>query len=218
MLRAVGLVDQWRKIEASLPAEWTDVRLKLTVADDARCDRAAALLGPLMPGRFGKEIRFFAGRRGAGPGVQAISRLLRRLDAEGIDGALELVGTGAPEAVRAQEPERTVVEAWEAALATLPDDWTDLYCELELRSSDHFERAALLMAPLNPARFGGTPGFRFRVARQFGYGAAPEMARRCLTRLDEARIPGDVRILRALSDTKPVATQGPVWYVGGRSV
>jgi hypothetical protein len=24
--------------------------------------------------------------------------------------------------------------------------------------------------------------------------------------------------LRALSDTKPVYTQGPVWYVGGRAV
>jgi len=25
-------------------------------------------------------------------------------------------------------------------------------------------------------------------------------------------------VLRALSDTRPVQTQGPVWYVGGRSV
>ena len=28
----------------------------------------------------------------------------------------------------------------------------------------------------------------------------------------------EVRILRVLSDTKPVATQGPVWYVGGKVV
>jgi hypothetical protein len=44
------------------------------------------------------------------------------------------------------------------------------------------------------------------------------MARRCLQRLDEERIRGAVRVLRALSDTRPVQTQGPVWYVGGRSV
>jgi hypothetical protein len=217
MLRAMSLVDQWRRAEASLPPEWTDVRLKLTV-DAADAERAAALLGPLMPGRFGKEIRFFAGRRGAGPGVQAIARLLRRLDEERIDGTLEVVGTGAPAAARPAERGRSLVEAWEDALARLPADWSDLYGELELRSSDHFEPAALLTAPLNPARFGGTPGFRFRVARSFGYGASPEMARRCLARLDEAGIPGEVRILRALSDTKPVATQGPVWYVGGKSV
>jgi hypothetical protein len=40
--------------------------------------------------------------------------------------------------------------------------------------------------------------------------------RRCLERLDAAGIPGRVRIVRALSDTQPVATQGPVWYVGGK--
>ena len=103
-------------------------------------------------------------------------------------------------------------------LAALPDDWSDLYAEIELSSSDYLERAALLMAPANPARYGGTPGFRFRVARRFGYGASVEMTRRCLQRLDEEGIRGAVRILRVLSDTRPVQTQGPVWYVGGKSV
>ena len=44
------------------------------------------------------------------------------------------------------------------------------------------------------------------------------MVGRCLTRLDEQGVPGTVTILRSLSDTKPVATQGPVWYVGGKVV
>jgi len=44
------------------------------------------------------------------------------------------------------------------------------------------------------------------------------MAGRSLERLDEEGIRGEVRILRALSDTRPVATQGPVWYVDGRAV
>ena len=44
------------------------------------------------------------------------------------------------------------------------------------------------------------------------------MTRRCLERLDEEGITGRLRILRALSDTKAVATQGPVWYVGGKAV
>jgi len=44
------------------------------------------------------------------------------------------------------------------------------------------------------------------------------MVERCLQRLDERDIPADVRVLRALSDTKPVGTQGPVWYVGGKVV
>jgi len=44
------------------------------------------------------------------------------------------------------------------------------------------------------------------------------MVRRCLGRLDDAGIPGAVRILRALSDSQPVATQGPVWYIAGKAV
>jgi hypothetical protein len=213
----MGLVEQWRRSEAGLPQDWADARLELTIADEARSDRAAALLAPLNPGRFGKRFRFYTARRGAGPAPELVRRLLARLDEERIDGTLDLLSSGrAVEAVVTAPA--TLLEQWETELAGLPADWSDLYGELELRSSDHLERAALLTAPLNPSRYGGTPGFRFRVARRFGYGASPEMARRCLARLDENRIPGDVRILRVLSDTKPVATQGPVWYVGGKVV
>jgi hypothetical protein len=109
-------------------------------------------------------------------------------------------------------------DEWRAALDALPPDWSDVYAELELDSTDYLERAALLVAPLNPARYGGTPGFRFRAARTFGYGASPGMVRRCLERLDEEGVRGHIRILRALSDTQPVGTQGPVWRVAGRSV
>ena len=68
------------------------------------------------------------------------------------------------------------------------------------------------------ARADDAVGFRFRVARQFGYGAAPEMTRRCLERLDEEGISGGLTVLRVLSSTRPVATQGPVWRIGGRAV
>jgi hypothetical protein len=44
------------------------------------------------------------------------------------------------------------------------------------------------------------------------------MTKRCFERLDADNIRGELRILHALSDTKPVYTQGPVWYVGGRAV
>jgi hypothetical protein len=217
MLSVVGLVDQWRAIQTGLPEGWSDARLRLRVADAGYCDRAAALLGPANPGRHGTVISFHAARRGAGPSPELIRRLLARLDAEGIDGELELVGSseGAP----AAPPEaRRFVPAWEAELEALPGDWSDLYAEVELASSDYLERAALLLAPLNPSRHGGKPGFRFRVARSFGYGGSPQMARRCLARLDEDGIRGHVRVLHALSDTRPVQTQGPVWYVEGRSV
>jgi hypothetical protein len=222
MLRLVRLVEQWDGIERELPDGWDDARFSLRLDDDTRADRAAALLGPLNPGRRRGELRFFSARRGVGTGPDNLRRLLRTLDKEGVTGQLELLAADAPAATpvaAAPAAERaTLAASWDAVLAALPDDWSDLYCELELSSTDQLERAALLLAPLNPARHGGTVGLRFRVASRGGYGASAGMARRCLERADEERIPGRVQILRALSDTQRVATQGPVWRVGGRSV
>jgi hypothetical protein len=213
----VTLVEQWQGIESRLDPNWGDARLALAMDSDAAAERAAALLGPASPGRFGRTVRFFTGRRGGGVGPEAVQRMLRRIDSEKLGGTLELVASDeAP-------PEPAVARAslaaeWDVALGLLPADWTDLYCEIELTSTDHLDRAALLLSPLNPARFGGSPGYRFRCARSFGYGASPEMVRRCFERLDADGIPGEVRILRALSDTHPAGTQGVVWHVGGRTV
>lgn len=218
----MSLVDQWREIERSLPEGWPDARLELIVADQAECERAAALLGPANPGRTANRIRFYSVQGGVGIGPAGIARLLRRIDRENIEGELALVSATEPEPAReGLEPSRpmpSLAESWDELVAGLPEDWSDLYIELALSSSDHLEPAALAAAPLNPARYGERPGFRFRCASRFGYGAAPDMVRRCLERLDEERIAGEIRLLRALSDTKPVGTQGPVWYVGGHSV
>ena len=105
-------------------------------------------------------------------------------------------------------------------MAALPPDWSDLYCELELISSDHLQRGALLTGAAQPgARSRSGSAFRFRVAHSFGYGASPaDGARVASTRLDEAGIPGRLAVLRVLSDTHNVDTQGPVWRVGGKAV
>ena len=216
MLPPVALADDFNRLERSLPDDWAEVRLVLTVADDGRCDRAAALLGPLNPGRRGRTLRFTTGRRGRGIGPEAVRRLLRRLDEDAIAGELQLAGVQeAPE--EQLRPVRSLREEWERAVAGLPVDWSDLYAEVQLDSSDYLERGALLLAPLNPARH-GVSTLRFRCAQRFGYGVSPGMAARCLERCDEEGITGTVRILHALSDTYPVATQGPVWYSGGHVI
>jgi len=205
-------------MERGLPEDWAEARLLLRVPDPARADRAAELLGPLNAGRAAEGLTFSCARRGAGPLPDLMARLLSRLDAEGIKGELELVSTSTAQPAPAAAPRPRLAEEWDAAVAALPPDWTDVYGELELTSTDYLDGAALLTAPLNPARHGDGPAFRFRCARRFGYGASPGMVRRCLERLDEEGITGEVRIVHALSDTHPASTQGPVWYVGGRSV
>jgi len=218
MLRLVALADQWRAIEHGLPAGWGEARLRLNVADDAEAARAAALLGPANATRRGMVIWIHVSRVGGGAVPDLIVRLLGRLDREGIEGELELVDVAEGSAPALARKLPTLVEQLDALAAGLPEDWSDLWLEIELTSSDHLERGALLLAPVNPSRAGKRLAFRFRVARLFGYGASPEMMHRCQERLDGEGINGTLRILRALSDTKPVSTQGPVWYVGGRSV
>jgi len=217
MLRPLRLVDQFNEIERLQIEDWTELRLQLMVEDEARVERASALLGPASPGRRGRVIRLAVDRSGPGVGPEAARRLLRRLDQEGIAGELELLGVrkAPPEEIRKRE---TLRAQWERAVAALPPDWSDVYGEVRFDSTDYVERAALLLAPLNPARYGGPAALRFRCARRFGYGASPAMVARCLERCDEEGSTGEVEILHALSDTHPVGTQGPVWLVGGRVV
>jgi hypothetical protein len=217
MLAVVRLAAQWAESRAGLPPDFGEVRLRLGVRNEQQATRAAALLAPLLAGRSGNEIHF-AATSSAGPqSDEMVRRLLDRLDREGIWGELELVSQReAPPAAEAKAAAKTLAEQWEEELAELPPDWSDVLAEIELTSSDHLAPAALSMSPLNPARDGDRVAFHFRCSSSFGYGAAEPMVRRCLERLDAAGIPGTVRILRALSDTSPVATQGPVWYVGGK--
>ena len=211
------LADQWTRIESSLPQDWSSARLSLEIEDAAARIRSAALLGPASPGLSGRELRFEAERRGGPTGPDGVRRLLVRIDEEGLAGTLSLLESARSAAPPARVASSLAVD-WDEALAGLPPDWSDLHCELELTSSDHLDRAALLAAPINPVRDRSQLAFRFRVARRFGYGVSPGMARRCLERLDADGVRGSVRILRALSDTHNAATQGPVWRVGGKTV
>ena len=221
MLQGVRLVAQWDAMVAHLPADWREIGLRLRPARADDLARAAALLGSLGPGVAGDELYLRVTSDGeAGPGVAR--RLLARLDAEKVGGTLELTSSeeaatiSRPEA--AEAPPASLAAAWDELQASLPDDWSDLLCIVELRSSDELAPAALALAPLNPSRHKGSLAFRFRVAHRFGYGAAPQMAQRCLERLDELSIPGALRLLEVLSDTQPVLTQGPTFVVSDRAV
>jgi hypothetical protein len=213
----VSFVSQWNAIATGLPADWSDAQLLATIEHDGEVDRAAALLGPASPGRSGRQLRLFCVRRGPGLGPEALARALGRLDRERVWGRLELVANATAQVPHALAAP-TLAGEWDEAIATLPPDWSDMHAELELTSTDHLDRAALLTSPMNPSRYAEQPGFRFRIARRSGYGASATMARRCLERLDEESIPGAFRVLRVLSDTDNVQTQGPVWRVEGAAV
>ena len=213
----MSLVGEWDVAESGLPAGWGSARLELTVTEGDD-DQAAALLGPAQPHRAAPGVlRFTLARDGSGPGAAAVKRLFGRLDAAGIGGTVAVLSSEAATVTQPAE-QKTLAESWDEALATLPADWSDLVGEIELISSDYLEQAALALAPINPRRVPETVELRFRCAARFGYGASPGMVRRCLERCDAKGIRGTARVLRALSDSRPVGTQGPVWQIGGRTV
>jgi hypothetical protein len=214
----MSLAGQWNALGSELPAGWSRAEIRLEVRDRETAARAASLLGPAQPFRPEPTVlRFASARDGSATGPDAVTRLLRRLDDARIPGKLTLVGSQKPVA----RPERVVTslaESWELALSALPPDWSDLLAEIDLVSTDYIEPAAVLCIQTNPRRVGDRAAMRFRAARKAGYGVSPEMARRCFERCDDAGIRGSVRVLHVLSDTQPVATQGPVWLLDGTTV
>ena len=210
--------DQWDQIEAGLEADWAEVQLSF--APEGSVADAAAVLGPLQPGRGGNELRLHIQR--VEGGVERARNVFRRLDQRRIWGILSVVGVVhdvAPATPRAPiETTRSLAAQWDEALAELPPDWSDILCVLELDSTDHVPRAALLGAPLNPSRVPGEIALRFRASGKQGYGVSPQMARRCLERMDAEGITGSASVLYGLSDTENAVTQGPVWRLAGRSV
>ena len=213
----MALAEQWRSIRADLPEDWGEAKLDVSISDPDRRSRAAALLGPAGPGRVGDDLRLSVFRAGGGIGPDQAAKLFRKLDEERIRGTIALADVSERQQ-RQEAPRQPAAVLWDVAEATLPPDWSDLLAEVDLVSSDHLSRAALLLAPLNPSRVRDRSALRFRVARTFGYGASPQMTRRCLERLDAEAIPGRLTVVHVLSDTDNVATQGPVWRLAGKAV
>ncbi|HSK17080.1 MAG TPA: hypothetical protein VK915_13060 [Gaiellaceae bacterium] len=221
----MALAERVDDILRGLPRGWERARLDLTLEEPDDADRAGLILAPATPGRSGGTytLHVHGGTRGLAPTPELVRRVVSRLDEAGIRGRVALAGheEGAREDVSEPAPRERrepLAATWDATLRRLPPDWSDLYAEIELDSTDYLDRGALLLAPVNPARYGGPATFRFRAARRQGYGVASGMARRAFERLDEEGLTGRVRVLRVLSDSSSTFTQGPVWRVGGRSV
>ena len=211
--------DQWAQIEATLDPDWSEAQASFT--PEGSIADAAAVLGPLQPGHVGDHLRLHITRSDGG--AERARNLFTRLDRRRIWGTLSLVGVigdVAPAAAArpTAAPTQALADAWDDALSALPPGWSDLLCELELDSSDHVPRAALLGAPLNPTRVVGAIALRFRASGKQGYGVSPPMARRCFERMDAEGITGRIMVLQGLSDTENAVTQGPIWRLAGRSV
>ena len=209
------VADQWKALGSNLPDGWARAHLRLELRDKDAADKAAGMLGPASAYRAAPTVLLFTvARDGSATSPDNLRRLLRYVPV----GTLSLSGSQAVPQATATRAVTALTEAWDRAIAGLPPDWSDVFAEIQLTSTDFVERAAVLCIQCNPRRDGQRAAFRFRAARTAGYGVSPEMARRCLERCDAENIRGSIVVLRVLSGSRHVGTQGPVWLANGQTL
>lgn len=87
------------------------------------------------------------------------------------------------------------VQDFDAVLASLPANWTDLELDLRIADRSRFVDAAVMLAQVNAMPYSRADwDWRLNVAQGFGKAAAPETVRGVLGRLDSEGIGGELRV------------------------
>ena len=226
MLTAVKLVDQWRTVETELPPDWSSARLRIRPEDPAEAGEVGRILGPMTAGRVGDEIVVTverAGGRRRAAGGSAPVRISRRGTRLVRDRAAPRSSTRPPPPARSR-PSRgspspgSTLRGSVARRAGDPAARTGATCWPRSRSTRATTSTAGRCCAHRSTRPATVTASRSRsgARSRAGYGASAAMAGRCFARCDEEAITGRVSILRTLSETDLIGTQGPAWRVGGK--
>ena len=79
-----------------------------------------------------------------------------------------------------------LAEDFQAVLDSLPDDWTDIVCDLRIADEDRYVDAAVLLTLINAQPYSKADWhWRINVAHSFGHAAAAETVKGALGLLDE---------------------------------
>jgi hypothetical protein len=86
-----------------------------------------------------------------------------------------------------------LAEDFQAALDTLPPDWTDLALDLRIFDEERYIEAATILVQINAQPYSKHDWhWRLLVAHEFGHAAAPETVRGTLSLLDDQGIAGEL--------------------------
>jgi hypothetical protein len=86
-----------------------------------------------------------------------------------------------------------LADDFQQVLDSLPDDWTDIVCDLRLADEDRYVDAAVLLTQVNAQPYSKAEWhFRLNVAHRFGHAAAAETTKGTLALLDEQGIAGEL--------------------------
>jgi hypothetical protein len=101
-----------------------------------------------------------------------------------------------------------LADIFQAAVDSLPPDWTQLELDMRIFDEDRYVEAATLLAQINAMPYSQHDWhWRLRVAHEFGHAAAPETVRGTLALLDGLGIEGELAMREARSGRVEV-TQG----------
>ena len=89
---------------------------------------------------------------------------------------------------------KPLVEQFDEAVESLPDDWTDLELDLRIADESRYVDAAVLLSFINAMNYSRSDWhWRIRVAHEFGHAAAPETVAGILAKLDREGIEGELK-------------------------
>jgi hypothetical protein len=93
-----------------------------------------------------------------------------------------------------------LADTFQAAVDSLPPDWTHLELDLRIFDEDRYVEAASLLAQINAMPYSEHDWhWRLRVAHEFGHAAAAETVRGTLGLLDGLGIEGELAVREARS-------------------
>ena len=93
-----------------------------------------------------------------------------------------------------------LADTFQAAVDSLPPDWTQLELDLRIFDEDRYIEAASLLTQINAMPYSKHDWhWRLRVAHEFGHAAAAETVRGTLAVLDELGIEGELAVREARS-------------------
>ena len=88
-----------------------------------------------------------------------------------------------------------LADTFDAVLASLPDDWTDLELELRIRDERRYVDAAVLLVTCNAQPNSKSDWhWRLLVAHRFGHASAVPAVHAALKLVDEAGIDGELAV------------------------
>ena len=86
-----------------------------------------------------------------------------------------------------------LADDFQELLDSLPEDWTDIVCDLRIADENQYVDAAVLMTQVNAQPYSRAEWhFRINVAHSFGHAAAAETVKGTLALLDEQDIAGQL--------------------------